>query len=80
MGRILTTLLLLQTGYAYVPYSSLESVTENRGDGYYLAFRQTQRTIRSEPPEAALVHFSAGHAAAETPLGREGGERKKGDC
>jgi len=26
MSRILTTLLLLRTGYAYVPYSSLESV------------------------------------------------------
>ena len=29
LSRILTTLLLLQAGYAYVPYSSLESVIEN---------------------------------------------------
>ena len=28
LSRILTTLLLIQAGYAYVPYSSLESVTE----------------------------------------------------
>jgi Fic family protein len=46
----LTTLLLLQAGYAYVPYSSLESVIENSKDGYYLALRQTQTTIRTEAP------------------------------
>ncbi|GAB4224139.1 MAG: hypothetical protein Tsb005_20810 [Gammaproteobacteria bacterium] len=28
LSRVLTTLLLLRTGYAYVPYSSLESVIE----------------------------------------------------
>lgn len=51
LSRILTTLLLLQAGYAYVPYSSLESVIENSKDGYYLALRQTQNTIRSETPD-----------------------------
>ena len=51
LSRILTTLLLLQAGYAYVPYSSLESVIENSKDGYYLALRQTQATIRSEEPD-----------------------------
>ena len=50
LSRVLTTLLLLQTGYAYVPYSSLESVIENSKEGYYLALRQTQGTIRSEAP------------------------------
>lgn len=50
LSRILTTLLLLQAGYAYVPYSSLESVIENSKEGYYLALRQTQSTIRSEAP------------------------------
>ena len=30
LSRVLTTL-LLRAGYAYVPYSSLESVTGNRG-------------------------------------------------
>jgi Fic family protein len=43
-------LLLLQAGYAYVPYSSLESVIENSKEGYYLALRQTQGTIRTETP------------------------------
>lgn len=51
LSRILTTLLLLQAGYAYVPYSSLESVIENSKDGYYLALRQTQRTISSKAPD-----------------------------
>jgi len=50
LSRVLTTLLLLQMGYAYVPYSSLESVIENSKDGYYLALRQTQSTIRTKKP------------------------------
>ncbi len=50
LSRILATLLLLQAGYAYVPYSSLESVIENSKEGYYLALRQTQGTILGEAP------------------------------
>ena len=50
LSRVLTTLLLLQAGYAYVPYSSLESVVEQSKEAYYLALRQTQGTIRSEAP------------------------------
>ncbi len=50
LSRILTTLLLLQAGYTYVPYSSLESVIEHSKEGYYLALRQTQQTIRGDAP------------------------------
>ena len=50
LSRVLTTLLLLQTGYAYVPYSSLESVVEMNKEAYYLALRQTQGSIRTEAP------------------------------
>lgn len=50
LSRVLTTLLLLQAGYAYVPYSSLESVIEQNKDSYYLALRQTQGTIRTGAP------------------------------
>ena len=50
LSRVLTTLLLLQAGYAYVPYSSLESVIEQNKEAYYLALRQTQGTIRSNVP------------------------------
>jgi Fic family protein len=50
LSRVLTTLLLLQAGYAYVPYSSLESVIEQNKEAYYIALRQTQGTIRSSAP------------------------------
>ena len=48
LSRILTTLLLLRAGYAYVPYSSMESVIEANKESYYLALRRTQQTIRSD--------------------------------
>ena len=51
LSRLLTTLLLLQSGYAYVPYASMESVIEASKDTYYLALRQTQATIRSDAPD-----------------------------
>ena len=51
LSRVLTTLLLLRSGYAYVPYSSLESVIEQSKEGYYLALRSTQSTIRTDNPD-----------------------------
>lgn len=59
LSRALTTLLLIQAGYAYVPYSSLESVIELNKEAYYLALRQTQGTIRTEAPnwQPWLVFF-----------------------
>ncbi|MDH3209014.1 MAG: Fic family protein [Burkholderiaceae bacterium] len=59
LSRVLTTLLLLQSGYAYVPYSSLESVIEQSKEAYYLALRQTQGTIRTDAPnwQPWLVFF-----------------------
>jgi Fic family protein len=51
LSRILTTLLLLRAGYAYVSYSSLESVIEQSKDAYYLGLRQTQATIRTDAPD-----------------------------
>jgi Fic family protein len=50
LSRVLTTLLLIQAGYAYVPYSSLESVIELNKEAYYLASRQTQGSIRTDAP------------------------------
>jgi len=51
LSRILTTTMLLQAGYSYVPYSSLESVIEQSKEAYYLGLRQTQGTIRTESPD-----------------------------
>lgn len=59
LSRVLTSLLLLQAGYAYAPYSSLESVVELNKEAYYLALRRTQGTIRTAAPdwEPWLVFF-----------------------
>ena len=59
LSRVLTTLLLLQAGYVYAPYSSLESVIEQSKEDYYLALRQTQGTIRTKSPnwQPWLVFF-----------------------
>lgn len=51
LSRVLTTLLLMQAGYAYVPYSSLESVIEQNKETYYLALRQTQGALRGDTPD-----------------------------
>jgi len=59
LSRVLTMLLLLQAGYAYVPYSSLEGVIEQNKEAYTLALRQTQGTIRTDTPnwQPWLVFF-----------------------
>ena len=59
LSRVLTTLLLIQAGYAYVPYSSLESVIELNKEAYDLALRQTQGSIRTDAPnwQPWLVFF-----------------------
>lgn len=51
LSRVLTTLLLLRAGYAYVPYSSLESIIEQSKESYYISLRRTQGTIRSTEPD-----------------------------
>lgn len=59
LSRVLTTLLLIDSGYVYVPYSSLESVIELNKEAYYLALRQTQGSIRTDAPnwQPWLVFF-----------------------
>lgn len=51
LSRLLTTLLLLQSGYLYVPYSSLESMIERSKESYYLALRRTQGSFKSDSPD-----------------------------
>lgn len=48
LSRILTTLLLLKSGYTYVPYSSLETIIESNKDNYYLALRRTQKSLETD--------------------------------
>jgi len=51
LSRILTSLILLKTGYTYIPYASLESVIEKNKEGYYLSLRRTQTTLERENPD-----------------------------
>jgi Fic family protein len=43
--------LLLQSGYSYTIYSSLEAVIEQQKQAYYLALRKTQSSLLSETPD-----------------------------
>lgn len=73
ISRALTTLMLLQAGYAYVPYSSMESVIELNKEAYYLALRKTQGTIRTEAPnwQPWLVFFLRSLAEQVRRLGKK---------
>ena len=51
MSRALTSLLLMKSGYNYIPYSSLESIVENNKDSYYLNLRGTQTTLKDDEPD-----------------------------
>lgn len=59
LSRLLTTLLMLQNGYSYVPYSSLESIIEANKDAYYLALQHTQKKWQNGNPDwsAWLLFF-----------------------
>jgi Fic family protein len=48
LSRVLTAMLLLKKGYAYVPYASIESFIEASKEGYYRALRRTQKNIWGE--------------------------------
>ena len=48
MSRLLTMLLLLKCGYAYVPYYSLEKLIEESKSSYYQGLRRTQLSFSSD--------------------------------
>lgn len=49
LSRALTNLLLLKSGYLYIPYSSTESIVEDNKEAYYRALRETQVSLKSVP-------------------------------
>lgn len=51
LSRVLTTLLLLRSGYDTVLYASLERVIEANKDLYYAALRRTQTTLGNYAPD-----------------------------
>lgn len=48
LSRLLTNLLLLQAGYAYMPYVSHEKLIEDNKPEYYLALRKSQNTFTAK--------------------------------
>ncbi len=45
LSRILTSLLLLQAGYSYMPYVSHEKIIEDNKPDYYIALRNSKKTF-----------------------------------
>jgi len=48
LSRAMTNLMLLKSGYSYVPYISLEEIIENKRSEYYIALRATQKNHKTE--------------------------------
>ncbi len=48
LSRVLTNLLLLQAGYAYLPYVSHEKLIEDNKPDYYMALRASQKTFNTD--------------------------------
>jgi len=48
LSRVLTNLLMLQAGYAFMPYTSHEKIVEDNKPEYYLALRQSQKTFNTD--------------------------------
>lgn len=58
LSRALTNLLLLKSGYLYIPFSSTEAIIEDNKEAYYRALRQTQTTLNKAPDyEPWLIFF-----------------------
>ena len=60
LSRVLTTLLLLQVGYTYVPYSSFERVIEESKNAYYLALRRGQSELETKAKKTKISQKSDG--------------------
>ena len=48
LSRILTNLIMLQQGFAYMPYISHEKLVEDNKPEYYIALRQSQKTFGTD--------------------------------
>lgn len=54
LSRALTNLLLLQAGYEYIPYVSLEEIVEEKKDTYYTSLRQTQKHHKTKKEDITI--------------------------
>lgn len=48
LSRVLTNLLLLRSGYLYMPYISHEKLIEDNKPEYYVALRKSQKTLNTK--------------------------------
>ncbi len=51
LSRLLTTLLMMKSGYYYIAYSSLESIIEVNKESYYLALQKSQTAWLKQQPD-----------------------------
>ncbi len=58
LSRILTNLLLLKSGYAFVPYGPLEKAIADRRTEYYLALRRSQANRNLPRPDISAWLFA----------------------
>lgn len=73
LSRVLTSLLMLQAGYQYVPYVSHEKLIEDNKTNYYIALRQSQITFKTrcetiEPWAGFFLHILLLQAQQATKL------------
>lgn len=72
LSRALTNLLLLKSGYSYVPYISLDEIIEETRAEYYLALRATQKNHKTEHADIALwVEYLLGSLLEQTQRARK---------
>lgn len=59
MSRALTNLLLLKSGYGYIPYISLDEIIEESKTDYYLSLRATQKNHKTKNEDVTpwLIYF-----------------------
>ena len=54
LSRILTNLLLLKAGYAYMSYVSHEKLIEDNKPEYYLTLRKSQKTFKTDHEDTTM--------------------------
>jgi len=66
VSRLLTNLLLLRCGHAYLPYGSLDAAIHARREEYYLALRRSQASRNLPRPDISPWLFAFLYALEET--------------
>jgi len=66
VSRLLTNLLLLRCGHAYLPYGSLDAAIHARREEYYLALRRSQASRNLPRPDISPWLFEFLDALGET--------------